>query len=52
MLANVLRRPVTVRASIQVERAFVHLRQMLATDQELARKIERKLGKRRPGFCR
>jgi hypothetical protein len=48
MLANVLRSPVAVRASIQVVRAFVHLRQMLATHQDLARKIEaleRKAGK-------
>ena len=48
MLANVLRSPVAVRASIQVVRAFVHLRQMLATNEDLARKIEaleRKVGK-------
>ena len=48
MLANVLRSPVAVRASIQVVRAFVHLRQMLATNRDLARKIEaleRKVGK-------
>jgi hypothetical protein len=48
MLANVLRSPVAVRASIQVVRAFVHLRQMLATNQDLARQIEaleRKVGK-------
>jgi hypothetical protein len=48
MLANVLRSPVAVRASIQVVRAFVHLRQMLATSQDFARKIEaleRKVGK-------
>ena len=48
MLANVLRSPVAVRASIQVVRAFVHLRRMLATNQDLARKIEaleRKVGK-------
>ena len=48
MLANVLKSPVAVRASIQVVRAFVHLRQMLATNQDLARKIEaleRKAGK-------
>src|SRR5512135_2771136 len=31
MLANVLRSPVAMRASIQVVRAFVRLRQMLAT---------------------
>ena len=40
MLANVLRSSVAVRASIQVVRAFVHLRQMLATNEDLARKIE------------
>jgi hypothetical protein len=48
MLANVLRSRVAVRASIQVVRAFVHLRQMLATNEDLARKIdalERKVGK-------
>jgi phage regulator Rha-like protein len=48
MLANVLRSPVAVRASIQVVRAFVHLRQLLATNQDLARQIEaleRKVGK-------
>jgi hypothetical protein len=39
---------VAVRASIQVVRAFVHLRQMLAANQDLARKIaalEGKVGK-------
>jgi hypothetical protein len=48
MLANVLRSPVAVRASIQVVRAFVHLRQLIATNDDLARKIEaleRKVGK-------
>jgi ORF6N domain len=48
MAANVLRSKVAVRASIQVVRAFVHLRQMLAANQDLARKIEaieRKVGK-------
>jgi hypothetical protein len=48
MLANVLSSPVAVRASIQVVRAFVRLRQMLSTNEELARKIdalERKAGK-------
>jgi hypothetical protein len=48
MLANVLSSPVAVRASIQVVRAFVRLRQMLATNDDLARKIEaleRKVGK-------
>ncbi len=48
MLANVLQSPVAVRASIQVVRAFVHLRQILATHENLARKmeaLERKVGK-------
>lgn len=48
MLANVLKSPTAVRASIQVVRAFVRLRQMLATHTELARKIEaleRKVGR-------
>jgi hypothetical protein len=40
MLANVLRSPVAVRASIQVVRAFVHLRQLLAVNEQLARKVE------------
>ncbi len=48
MLANVLMSAVAVRASIQVVRAFVHLRQFLATNEQLARKIEaleKKVGK-------
>lgn len=48
ILANVLKSPVAIRASIQVVRAFVHLRQFLATNQQLARKIEaleKKVGK-------
>ena len=48
MLANVLRSPSAVRASIQVVRAFVHLRQMLAMNADIARKIaalEGKVGK-------
>ena len=48
MLANVLKSAVAVRASIQVVRAFVHLRQLLATNEQFARKIEaleRKVGK-------
>jgi len=40
MLANVLKSRVAVRVGIQVVRAFVHLRQLLATDEDLARKIE------------
>jgi hypothetical protein len=48
MLANVLRSPIAVRASIQVVRAFVNLRRMLTTHEDLARKIdavERRVGK-------
>jgi ORF6N domain len=48
MLANVLISAVAVRASIQVVRAFVHLRRLLATNEEFARKIEaleKKVGK-------
>ncbi|HXI39344.1 MAG TPA: ORF6N domain-containing protein [Bryobacteraceae bacterium] len=45
MLANVLQSRAAVRASIQVVRAFVHLRQILATHQDLARKIEALEGK-------
>ncbi len=40
MLATVLNSPVAVAASIQVVRAFVRLRQMLASNAELARKLE------------
>jgi hypothetical protein len=40
MLANVLKSAVAVRASIQVVRAFVRLRQFLATNAKLARQIE------------
>ena len=48
MLANVLRSDVAVRASIQVVRAFVNLRRILATNNVLLRKveaIERRVGK-------
>jgi phage regulator Rha-like protein len=40
MLAAVLNSPVAVQASIQVVRAFVKLRQMLATNKELAHKLD------------
>ena len=40
MLATVLNSPVAVQASIQVVRAFVKLRQMLATNKDLAHKLE------------
>ncbi|ODS34619.1 MAG: ORF6N domain protein [Candidatus Scalindua rubra] len=39
MLATVLNSPIAVRASIEVVRAFVRLRQMLASNAELARKL-------------
>ena len=48
MLANLLKGDLAVRASIQVVRAFVHLRQLLTTNEELTRKIaaiEKKVGK-------
>ena len=48
MLANVLKSQLAIRASIQVVRAFVNLRRMLATHRGLARKIaaiERRVGR-------
>ena len=39
MAANVLNSPTAIKASIQVVRAFVHLREMLLTHRELARKL-------------
>jgi hypothetical protein len=40
MAANVLNSPVAVRASIAVVRAFVRLRQLLVSHEELARKLD------------
>ena len=40
MLANVLNSERAAQASVQVVRAFVRLRQMLASNSELARKLE------------
>jgi len=40
MLATVLNSPVAVQASIHVVRAFVRLREMLASNAELARKLD------------
>jgi len=40
MLASVLNSPIAVHASIQVVRAFIHLRQFLASHRDLARKVE------------
>jgi hypothetical protein len=39
MLANVLSSPRAVQASIQVVRAFVRLRRLLSSHQQLARKL-------------
>ena len=39
MLASILNSKVAVAASVQVVRAFVRLRQMLATHKELAAKL-------------
>jgi phage regulator Rha-like protein len=39
MLASVLNSPVAVQASIQVVRAFIRLREIMATHKELARKL-------------
>ena len=40
MLASILNSPVAVNASIQVVRAFINIRQMLASHIELARKLD------------
>lgn len=40
MLAKVLNSPVAVQSSIHIVRAFVRLRQMLASNTELARKLD------------
>ena len=40
MLANVLNSERAAQTSVQVVRAFVRLRQMLASNAELARKLE------------
>ena len=40
MLANILKSARAVRVSIQIVRAFVHLRQLIATNDSLARQIE------------
>lgn len=47
MLASVLNSPVAVEASIRVVRAFIYLREVLATNKELSAKfseLERRLG--------
>jgi hypothetical protein len=45
MLANVLKSPSAVRASIQVVRAFVRIRQRLVTHEALARQLGKLAGK-------
>ena len=40
MLANVLKSPLAVRAGIQVVRAFINLRKVLATNELLLRQVE------------
>ncbi|PIQ81825.1 MAG: hypothetical protein COV76_06935 [Candidatus Omnitrophica bacterium CG11_big_fil_rev_8_21_14_0_20_64_10] len=40
MLANVLRSPRAIQASVQVVRAFIQLRSMLAEHRELARRLD------------
>jgi phage regulator Rha-like protein len=40
MLASILNSPIAIEASIQVVRAFVRLRSILAEHQELARRLE------------
>jgi len=40
MLASVLNSPIAVQASIAVVRAFIRLREILATHKELARKLK------------
>lgn len=49
MLASVLKSPIAIEASIQVVRAFVRLRELLASNKELDRKLtelERKYDKK------
>jgi hypothetical protein len=40
MLSSVLRSPRAVKVNIEIMRTFVHLRQLLATHSDLARKLE------------
>jgi hypothetical protein len=40
MLASVLNSPVAVAASIQVVRAFIRIRQMIATNKDFARRLD------------
>ena len=52
MLSSVLRSPRAVRVNIVIMRAFVHLRQMLQANAELAKKLaarEKKYGMAKTG---
>ena len=40
MLAGVLNSPIAVAASVEIVRAFVRLREMLAAHKELARRLD------------
>jgi hypothetical protein len=40
MLANLLKSQIAIQASIQLVRAFVHLRRMLAANEDFAQKLE------------
>ena len=42
MLANVLNSPVAVKASIQLVRPFIRLREVAASNKDLSRQLERK----------
>ncbi len=39
MLANILRSPRAIQTSVQIVRAFIHLREILASNRELAQKL-------------
>lgn len=54
MLASILNSPIAVQASIQVVRAFIRLREMLAGNKEFARKLadlERRIKAHDAGIC-
>ena len=40
MIANVLNSPVAVQVSIQIVRAFIRLRELLASHRDLARRLD------------
>lgn len=45
MLASVLNSPIAIHTSVQIVRAFMHLREMLTNHKDLARKLEALEGK-------